>query len=378
MSLIDVRSFGAKPDDPTFDNAPAIMTALRKMKSGGGIDSVYLPDAVPGAPSIYWCKTSVLHDNGGLSGAILGDGKTRVKFVPNVPVNTNRGANGSIQGRHLAAIGNFNVLTMHDVSFDFNGAQQLAVDASGAQVMVGDTLRVTKANVLRATNVLQYNQRGLTTKSSANLQETFAFQMLGVLDFVLDGCHQLALDGAPTATGIVAHWSSGVIKNTTSAFVRGQGFGTYGNSTVRYESCWAHGDGHSFNFEGGNVGPQDITIGVAGDPTKDCISSGSNAAIVMNGNPIPIHSLTVNGLSSTGDHSVLLVTGTLPTTRPQLNRLTITDPQLNVVNLLAGTSNASWLGMIDILNSKIHNGKSVPIVAPKSLAKPSSWQLAAF
>ena len=378
MSLIDVRSFGAKPDDPTFDNAPAIMSALRKQRAGKGVDTVLLPDTLSGTPSTYWCKSSILHDNAGFNATIQGGGKTKVKFAPNVPISTFRSTSGDLQGKHLAAIGNYGALTMLDVGFDFNGAQQLVLDAAGQPTMVGDTLRITGAKTVRATNVPTYNQRGLTTRSSVNMPETFAFQLLHVADFVLDGCHQISLDGAPTATGIVAHWSSGVIKNTFTGNVRGQGFGTYGNCKVTYESCWADGVGHAYNLEGGNIGPQDIVIGKAGDPTKDCYSTNSRAALAMNGNPTAINSLSVEGLHSTNDRTVFIGTGALPVTRPSLHGLVITDPTLNVFNLLAGTKNQAWVNLLDVVNSKIHNSKNVPILVPKTLTVPASWQLVPF
>lgn len=176
-------------------------------------------------------------------------------------------------GHHLAVWqGSDNVAVVRNVGFDGNAAKQ-------DNPFVGDTVRMQHIRGVDAEELYTKNNVGLTTSSSPTLSETFAQQYLHLQKARLVRCHNWNHDGGPTATGIVMHWvDTFSVQDTFSADQRGQGFGTFGQSTGTFDNCTAIRDHHGFNLEAGNSG-EGGSVTVIGSKGIGCTTG-----VVLNGN----------------------------------------------------------------------------------------------
>lgn len=323
----------------------------------------------PGKDSVCIVSDTIKAPLGGKSLAFVGDGG-KVKATPGWKLPPRNGGNQS--GRHLFTTSDGAAVVMRDIAFDYQGALQ--------PECVGDIIRATRIGTFDASNVHQYNPRGLTTFSTPEMPETFTLQLLHVGSAIVDNCPALALDGAPTATGIVAHFCDDVtIRNTIVAFLRGQGFGLFGSRLVRWLACWAHKNGHNFNCETGPQGFGQVLIGDPNDPAQRCISSAARtAAVCVNrnyGGGIGT-GVTVHGLDSRGDARLLITAGKLNTGGPTNVPVIFTDCKVDAPELALVTVQAPGdANDVGIRNLALTHRANVPILTPRNLTAPAKWDI---
>lgn len=334
----------------------------------------HLPLELPGTDTVSTVSDTIKAPLAGGSLAIVGEGgKVQTSGGWKLPP---RQPNAWQGGRHLFTSSDGPALVMRDLVFDYRGALN--------PECVGDIIRATRVGTVDAANVKQYNPRGLTTNSTPDMPETFTFQLLHVGKALLDACPALALDGAPTATGIVAHWcDDATIRNTVVAFMRGQGLGLFSSKLVRWLACWCHANGNNFNAETGPDGFGQVFIGDPNDEAQRCLSSGAHGAGVNvnrnhNGRILTGGGVFVNGLRSEGDRSVLRTVGKLLDAGApagdravMLNNVVAVDPVLNLVNCIAGGDPTD----IGIRAMSFTNTHRVPELAPRSLEVPAAWDI---
>lgn len=382
MSTIDVRNHGCVPSPgstPGVDCRGGILNAIKAAKAATTL--TMRPDLYfPGKPGeVYWVGDQIVWDALGKSTSVVMDPDVEIKFLPNRPTPTWRNKNGWLEGRHLFVIQNVDNAAFSQAVFNPNGAQQNALDLLGNATFVGDGLRVQNFNTVDAVDVTTYNMRGLTTSSTVDMPETFAIQWLKGNIVRETRVHQLALDGCPTATGIVSHYVKQTIaKDGVSYGVSGQAFGGYGNGTYDRESSWAGYSGNGYNHESGPNGAGAIRLGVAGDPTKACVSTHNKKAMVVNGNNNGrVASLDAYALKSVADGRMIAVTGTVPG-YIDLHDSECSDPISSVINILGGTLNQTMLNVMRASGLRVHKGALVPLVAPKTLKVPAALKVVNF
>lgn len=325
----------------------------------------------PGADSVCVVSDTIDVPLGAKSLAVVGDGG-KVKASPGWKLPPRHGA-GDQQGRHLFDIHDGAAAVLRDIAFDYQGALQ--------PECVGDVIRATRIGTFDAQNARQFNPRGLTTFSTPAMPETFTLQLLHCGSVLVDNCNAVALDGAPTATGIVAHFCDDVtIRNTIAAFLRGQGFGVYGSRLVRWLALWAHKNGHNFNVETGPNGVGQVLIGDKNDPAQRCVSSQARtAALCVNrnaGGSFTGPGVDVFGLDSRADARLLITAGKLGTGNPAdvpviLNNCKCDAPELAVVTVQSPGDVAD----VGIRNLTLTNRGTVPVLTPRNLTVPAKWEI---
>lgn len=332
-----------------------------------------LPLELPGADTVSMVSDTIKAPLAGGALAIVGEGgKVQTSGGWKLPPRPDPSV--WQQGRHLFTSSEGTALVLRDLVFDYRGAEN--------PECVGDIIRATRVGTVDAANVKQYNPRGLTTNSTPDMPETFTFQLLHVGKALLDACPALALDGAPTATGIVAHWcDDATIRNTVVGFMRGQGLGLFSSKLVRWLACWCHMNGNNFNCETGPDGFGQVFIGDPNDPAQHCYSSGAHGAGVNvnrnHGGRIYGPGVTIAGLVSNGDRSWLRTVDRLDdsagagTTPVIASDCVVTDPVLNLVNVIAGGDPRD----IGIRRMSFTNTHGVPELAPRSLPVPAKWDI---
>jgi len=363
-----VTEHGADPKG-VADSSPAVAAAVADATTN------HLPIYAPGATSTFRVtKTMAMK---GVS--LFGDGG-KFKRTNGCALPTPG------QGNHLATWTNFAApITLTGLTFDGNAAGQV-------NPFVGDNLRFqngTAAARITIADVKSLNMRGLTTLSTATLAETFAVQFLHLKGKVrAKNLQAQCLDGGPSATGIVSHWCDDLVLTACfSAFHQGQGFGTYGGASVAtapgtvFEGCLSSHNNHNYNIEAGDNELLKVRIGHPTDVTKACASSNGKLGLLANGtNAKRMKSLDVYDFSSLSDRSAVAGTGAIPQ-HFQLTRFQANDPILNVFGMLASTQNQNFLNSIGVTASHYHLSVigqiAQSLINPKTLAKPSAWQLTA-
>lgn len=284
-----VHDFGVDPTGKTDSFAAWEACFAAAAKTGRTIN-------YPGADS-----NSVVSDQlhyGGAPLTIVGQGG-RISLMPGRTMPA-RNPRFDQQGRHLLLVHDSPSAVFRDVVLDYQGALQ-----PGA---VGDVLRFQNVGNVDLAAVRTLNMHGETTNSRPDMPETFSLQLLHVDTYLLDGVLALAVDGAETATGIVAHWcGKGTIRNSVSMGHIGQGFGTYGvaekGGQLTLQNVDAIANGHGVNIEGGNRGGLLVVL----DNVRTSLSS--KAALNVNANPQRPGPVQVLKLHSAGDKALLSTPG---------------------------------------------------------------------
>lgn len=362
MTQIDVRDFGAAADATgRHDNLAAFRAAFAAARRARPVADI----VVPAAPDPYWFSDTAVADAAGGNMQFMWDTGAKAKLMGGRAQNPDRS-----QGRHLLVIQNVATFVWRGGGVDYNGAAQ-------PHATVGDTVRIQRFGLADVADVRVDNPKGLTTYSTPTMPETFALHFLRGKSLLAQRCGSFALDGAPTATGIVAHWvDTALFRDCFSGFVTGQGFGVYGCRLVGYERCWAHANGHNYNFEGGDTGVAAVRLGDPKDASKACAStSARNADMVINGNPGVVRDVEAYHMRFSDGRDILRLAGASPG-RVLFQSPEFDSPWSNIVNLVAGRARDQVdVSRITILDATFKNPHGARVLSPRNVHTNPAWQI---